>query len=185
MISIIIPNYNGEKYIGICLESLIRQIHNFKEIIIIDNNSSDNSRKIIEHYKKKIPNIIVIYNIINKGFSIAVNQGVDIASGDFILLLNNDVELDCNCINELYNYIYKDTNIFSVQAKMIKYYDRKKIDDAGDEYTILGWAYQAGNNKSSKLYSESREIFSACAGAAIYRKSILEQIGLFDENFFA
>ncbi len=68
---------------------------------------------------------------------------------------------------------------------MVQYQNRDKIDDAGDEYTILGWTKRVGYNKSSNNYNHQREIFSACAGAAIYRKSVFDKIGLFDENFFA
>ena len=59
------------------------------------------------------------------------------------------------------------------------------MDDAGDEYTILGWTRKVGDGKSPDLYTAEREIFSACAGAALYRKNILDEIGYFDENFFA
>jgi GT2 family glycosyltransferase len=184
MVSIIIPNYNGEKFLGSCLESISKQSFKKFEVIIIDNASTDNSIDIIEKYKD-ILDIYLIKNNENIGFAKAVNMGIKYAKKEYVFLLNNDVKLEFDTIEKLYNCITKKLNIFSVQSKMIQYYNRDKIDDAGDEYTILGWTCKTGNNKSPKLYIESREIFSACAGAAIYRKSILEQIGLFDENFFA
>jgi len=81
--------------------------------------------------------------------------------------------------------IQKDDDIFEAATKMVQYHDRSKLDDAGDEYTILGWTKKTGEDKSSNLYTSGREIFSACAGAALYRKNIFDKIGYFDENFFA
>lgn len=184
MVSIIIPNYNGEKFLGSCLESISKQSFKKFEVIIIDNASTDNSIDIIEKYKD-ILDIYLIKNNENIGFAKAVNMGIKYAKKKYVFLLNNDVKLDSKIIEKLYNCITKNQNIFSVQSKMIQYHNRDKIDDAGDEYTILGWTCKTGNNKSSKLFNEPREIFSSCAGAAIYRKDILEKIGLFDENFFA
>ncbi|KGG79808.1 glycosyl transferase family 2 [Caloranaerobacter azorensis H53214] len=184
MISIVIPNYNGEKFLKDCLQSIsIQSFKNF-DVIIVDNASTDNSIDIIEKYKS-ILDICLIRNSENLGFAKAVNIGIKHSIKEYVFLLNNDVILKPNTLEEIYNSIRRDEKIFSVQSKMIQYYNNEKIDDAGDEYTILGWAYQTGNNRSSKLYIQSREIFSSCAGAAIYRKDILEKIGLFDENFFA
>lgn len=180
-ISIIIPNYNGELFLNRCFESLTQQ-ENIHEIIIIDNGSSDNS---VNYIKSNYPELILIENKKNLGFAIAVNQGLKASSGKYIFLLNNDMELEKGCISHLLKCIEKNQDIFSVSSKMIQYHDRKKIDNAGDEYTIFGWAKRVGYNKSSDKYQKPKEIFSACAGAALYRKSILEKIGYFDEHFFA
>lgn len=184
MISIVIPNYNGEKFLEDCLQSIYKQSFKNFNVIIVDNASTDNSIDIIEKYKN-ILDISLIRNNENLGFAKAVNIGIKHSNKKYVFLLNNDAILESNTLEELYNSIRKDKKIFSIQSKMIQYHNIEKIDDAGDEYSILGWAYQTGNNKSSKLYTEPREIFSSCAGAAIYRKDILEKIGLFDENFFA
>ena len=68
---------------------------------------------------------------------------------------------------------------------MIQFNNRNLIDDAGDEYTILAYTKKSGNNQDINNYTETREIFSSCAGAALYKKSIIEEIGYFDDNFFA
>ena len=68
---------------------------------------------------------------------------------------------------------------------MIRYSERDKIDDAGDEYTILGWAYKRGDGATVNKYNKSERVFSSCAGAAIYRRKLFEEIGYFDEAFFA
>jgi GT2 family glycosyltransferase len=180
-ISIIIPNYNGKSFLRECLDSIKNQ-NILNEIIIIDNASHDES---VIFITQNYPEIILIQNKENLGFSKAVNQGIEASSGEYLFLLNNDVELEEDCIKNLIKCIDENKNIFAVSSKMIQYHDRNKIDDAGDEYTILGWTKKVGYGNPQEKYNKNRETFSACAGAAIYRKSILEEIGYFDENFFA
>ncbi len=180
-LAVIVPNYNGKKFLKVCFESLKKQ-SNILEVIIIDNGSDDGS---VEFIKEYYPEYILIENKKNLGFSRAINQGIKRSSAEYCFLLNNDVELESNCTCNLLKCIEKDKNIFSVASKMVNFQDRDKIDDAGDEYTVLGWTKKVGEGKSSKFYAQNREIFSACAGAALYRRSILDTIGHFDENFFA
>lgn len=181
-ITIIIPNFNGKQFLKTCLGSISKQNCSSYDIIIVDNASSDGS---VEYILENYPEIILVQNKENMGFAAAVNQGIMISSSEYIFLLNNDVELKPNCISNLLKGIEKDENIFAVSSKMVQYNDRSKIDDAGDEYSILGWTRKVGDGKSPDLYNAERETFSACAGAALYRKSILDEIGYFDENFFA
>ncbi|KYH30672.1 putative glycosyltransferase EpsJ [Clostridium tepidiprofundi DSM 19306] len=180
--SIIIPNYNGEKYIKECIDSLYTQTFKDFEIIIVDNASIDNSCSIIE---SSYPEIKLIKNNENYGFSTAVNQGIKSAEGQFVVLLNNDTVVDEYWLENLVNCIDKDDKIFSVCSKMIRYNEKDKIDDAGDEYCILGWAYKRGDGRPVYNYNKNKLVFSSCAGAAIYRKSVFKEIGYFDENFFA
>lgn len=181
-VSIVIPNYNGEKYIEECLNSLFKQTFTDYETIIVDNASADNSCNVIE---QNYPQIKLIKNNKNFGFSIAVNQGIKAAKGEYVVLLNNDTVLEADWLLNLFNCIEKDNKIFSCCSKMIRYTERGKIDDAGDEYTLLGWAYKRGDGESIEKYNKDIEVFSSCAGAAIYRKKVFEEIGYFDENFFA
>jgi len=180
-LTLIIPNYNGKHFLKECFESLKIQNSIFK-VIIIDNGSDDGSSSFIAN---NYPEFTLIVNEKNMGFAAAVNQGIKTSNTDFTLLLNNDVVLEKNCISSLLECIMKDEKIFAVASKMVQYHNRNLIDDAGDEYTLLGYTQKIGNNKSTELYQSEREIFSACAGAALYRKSIFEDIGYFDENFFA
>lgn len=182
-VSVVIPNYNGEKYIKKCLESLLNQSLKPDEIIIVDNNSTDGSLKLLNSEFKD--NVCIISLEKNTGFSVAVNEGIKASKGEFIALLNNDTELDKDWLKELYTVIQKDEKIFSCCSKMIRYDNRNIIDDAGDEYSILGWSFKRGDGKSIDNYTKTEEVFSSCAGAAIYRKTILDEIGCFDENFFA
>ena len=182
-VSVVIPNYNGEKYLKACLESLMEQSLKPEEIIIVDNASKDGSIKYInDNFKDKVTLIELDENY---GFSVAVNAGIKRNKSEFVALLNNDTELHKDWLKGLYETITKDDNIFSACSKMIRYNERDIMDDAGDEYTILGWGSKIGDGKKISEYNISKEVFSSCAGAAIYRNSILKEIGLFDENFFA
>ena len=181
-VSIIIPNFNGKQYLKDCLNSIKKQNFSLYEVIIIDNGSTDES---VEYIKDNYDEFTLIQNRENLGFATAVNQGIKASNAEYVFLLNNDTELEVECVSNLLNCIDNDETIFSVSSKMIQNQDRNLIDDAGDEYTILGFTQKVGNNKSSELYRSKREIFSACAGAAIYRRGIFDIIGYFDENFFA
>lgn len=181
MITVVIPNYNGNKYLKECIDAVYAQEYKDFEIIVIDNASTDGSYEWLEDY----PNLILKVLDKNYGFSKAVNEGIKLARGEYVLLLNNDAVMAQGFLEALLEEIEKDQKTFAVCSKMIQYHQRTLIDDAGDEYTLLGWTRKRGDNESINLYRKSQGVFSACAGAAIYRKSIFEEIGYFDENFFA
>lgn len=183
-ITIIIPNYNKYKYLQDCIDSLYRNISINFSLIVVDNASTDSDYKFINEYNKDI-----IFKRLDKnyGFSYAVNIGIKMAKTPYIVLLNNDTTVKKNWLENMYLKIVEDEKIFSVCGMMIRMFERDKIDDAGDEYNAFGWAYKMydGKNIQYKKANVHKEIFSSCAGAAIYRKSIFEKIGYFDENFFA
>ena len=181
-ISVIIPNYNGEKIIDGCIQSLLQQEYKDFNIIVVDNNSTDDSVKIIE---EKYPSITLIKNNENLGFAAAVNIGIKVSKSDFVALLNNDTEVDTKWLGNLYSVVSKDDKIFSASSKMIRFYERDIIDDAGDQYNLLGWAYKRGDGASVDKFNKNKVVFSTCAGAGLYRRKVFEEIGYFDENFFA
>lgn len=121
----------------------------------------------------------------NTGFSGAVNAGIRAARTPYVILLNNDTEAHENYIRELEQAIERSPQIFSVSSKMIQLHEKRLMDDAGDLYTVIGWGFQRGVGQKSSGYTKARRIFTACAGAAIYRRSVFEEIGLFDELHFA
>lgn len=180
-VSVVIPNFNGEAFLENCLNSLKKQTFKEFDVIIIDDCSVDNSLEVL----KKYPEFKLLVNKQNSGFAISVNNGIRAVESEYVLLLNNDVVITSDFIGNLYRSIQSDKRIFSVSSRMIRYYEREKIDDTGDFYNLLGWAYKRGDGKHISHLLKSTSIFSTCAGAGIYRRSVFDEIGLFDEHYFA
>lgn len=180
--SVIIPNYNGERFLKDCLESLNNQTEKEFEVIFVDNNSEDDS---INAAKKLMQDIRIISLKKNYGFSRAVNEGIKASKAEYVILLNNDTETDSRFVEILLKEIQKSKRIFSCAAKLVQFNNRDRIDSAGDYYTILGCTFTKGYNKKTQSFNKNDVIFSSCAGAAIYRKSVFDKIGYFDELHFA
>ena len=181
MISIIIPNYNGKKYLKACLDSVYAMELVDFEVIVIDNASEDDDFKWTHKY-----NNLQFYKLDkNYGFSRAVNEGIYRATGEYVLLLNNDTVVEKDLGVELVKVIEEGEHIFGVSSKMIAYHNRNVIDDAGDEYNLLGWTKKRGDGRPVGEFVQVQRVFSACAGAALYRRGVFDEIGYFDEEFFA
>ncbi len=183
-VSVVTPNYNGEKFLKTFFDSLNCDSEYIGEVIIVDNGSFDKSKDFININTFDFP-VVLIENSQNLGFAPAVNQGISKAKYEYIFSLNNDTELKKGSIGRMVDLISSSDDIFSVQAKMLQYDNKELIDDVGDEYNLLAWTKKTGENHNSSEYVDVKEIFSSCAGAALYKKSLLEEIGMFDDNFFA
>ncbi|WP_405305319.1 glycosyltransferase family 2 protein [Methanobrevibacter sp.] len=183
-VSVVTPNYNGEKFLKAFFNSLNQDCEYIGEVIIVDNGSTDKSRDFIKNNSFNFP-VNLIENSQNLGFSPAVNQGIRAAKYEYIFSLNNDTEVKKGSIKALCDLISSCEDIFSVQAKMLQHDNKQLIDDVGDEYNLLAWTKKIGENHCADEYDEVFEIFSSCAGAAMYKKSLLEEVGMFDDNFFA
>ncbi len=179
--TVVIPNYNGRNYLDECLSSLYKGTL-VPEIIVVDNGSADGSVRLVE---EKYPKAKLITFTENTGFCKAVNAGIKAASTEYVLLLNNDTVSDAHMTSYMEKAIEGDEKIFSAGAKMLNLREPDKLDGAGDFYCALGWAYARGKDKAADTYQNSCRIFSACGGAAIYRRKVFEEIGYFDENHFA
>ena len=179
--SVIIPNWNGAKYLPGCLDSLREQAAPDTEIIVIDNGSADESMDILAKY----PGIKVIRNEENRGFAAAVNQGFQAMEGRYAVLLNNDTVVQNGWLKSLIHEMDEHPGAFSAASLMLRMDDTGTVDDAGDNYTILGWGYKRRDGKPASREKKGRRVFSACGGAAIYRKEMLDTIGGMDEAFFA
>ncbi len=180
--TIIIPNYNGIKYIENCLTSLAGEP---AAVIVVDNDSTDGSRELVQ---EKFPTVRLLALDKNYGFCTAVNRGIresEIDGTTYVILLNNDTVVETGFVRALEKALDRDETVFSAAAQMVNLYHPQRIDDAGDYYCALGWAFAAGKDKPRETYDQPRQIFSACGGACIYRRSVLEKIGLLDENHFA
>lgn len=181
-VTIVIPNYNGKHFMDPCLASLAKQTCQDFQIVVVDNASTDGS---MEYMSENHPDIKVIPLDQNYGFSKAVNVGIRYAHTPYVILLNNDTIVDPHYVEEMIKAIERSKRIFSVSSKMIQMYHPDKIDSAGDLYTVLGWAVCRGTGRPITNYSTDNNVFSACAGAAIYKTSVFKKIGYFDEAHFA
>ncbi len=182
--SVVIPNLNGKGWLKDSIDSILKQTEKDFELIIIDNGSTDESLEIARSYCH-LPNYILIENSENTGFSHAVNQGIVRAKGEFVVLFNNDAFAEPDFLSELIKTAQKNPKTFAVQSLMIRHFERELADDAGDYVNLLAFACKEGDGRYVSRYTKEKRIFSACGGASLYRKSILDEIGLFDETFFA
>ena len=162
--TIIIPNINGKGWLKDSIESVYAQTEQDFELIVVDNGSTDESLEQARSYCSR-PNFQLIENGSNTGFSHAVNQGIARAKSEFVVLFNNDAFAEPQWLAELIRVAESDPKIFAVQR--------------------MGFACKTGDGRRASRYTKQKRIFSACGGAALYRKSILDEIGVFDENFFA
>ena len=181
-VTVVIPNYNGMAYLKTCLASLERQTIKEFAVLIVDNGSTDGSQAwIAENY----PAVRVLPLDKNYGFCVAVNRGIRAADTPYVILLNNDTEAEPEFVEALLAAVRRSERIFSCQAKMMDFANRGLMDDAGDFYCALGWGFARGKGQPEQKYDREAEIFAACAGAAIYRRAVFDEIGLFDEKHFA
>jgi GT2 family glycosyltransferase len=188
LITIIIPNYNGEKHLQTCLPSILNQTYNEFKLILVDNNSDDGS---IGYTSKTLPEAIIIRLNYNSGFAKAINEGIRYSlknfNSEYFLLLNNDIELDLKFLEFAVNDFKNMPEVSFIAVKMLNYFNRNIIDDCGDSIKFDGGSPQArGHGEIDIGQYENREfVFGVCAGAGFYRKEIFENAGLFDEKFIA
>jgi hypothetical protein len=182
-VSIIIPNWNGKRYLQTCLPAIVDQSYDDFEIILVDNGSVDGS---IAYVKECFPNVLVVSFDTNQGFAAACNAGIMKSCAKFIVLLNNDTKPADNWLEALVGAIQSfPDDVACVSSKMVKMDTPWIIDDAGDTLTWRGGTFKRGHGKHEQLFRQREEIFSPCGGAALYRRTVLLEVGLFDEAFFA
>jgi len=181
--TVVIPNYNGIKFIEDCIQALKEDKSAEFKVCIVDNGSTDGS---LEWIQANCSDAIIISLGENTGFCRAVNEGIKEAATPYVILLNNDTKVAPGFVKALEEALEKDKKRFSVSARMMDMYRPQLLDGAGDLYCALGWAFARGKGKRAKEnYTEESEVFSACGGAAIYRRELVVKLGGFDENHFA
>lgn len=166
-----------------CLASLEKQTSDNFSVTVVDNGSTDDS---VDKLRRDFPQVKCISLPENTGFAAGVNRGIEQAEGRWLFLLNNDIEVADDCIFEIEKFIQSQQNFDCIAVKMINYHSRQYLDGAGDAYLRGGAGYRLGTmEKDSVFYSTSRQVFGACAGAAVYSRKFFETAGLFDEDYFA
>jgi len=189
LVSVVILNYNGRRNFGDnllsnCLSSVLRSDYDDFEVIFVDNGSTDNSVEFIKQKFQRDTRLKIVENQKNYGFSQGNNLAMKHARGDYIVLLNNDVEVEPNWIRELVNAMEADQTIGLAQSKILLF-DRIHIQTIGNLLDSALNTYLIGKNEVDKgQYDRVCEITYPCGAAVITRRTLIEKIGLFDPNYF-
>jgi GT2 family glycosyltransferase len=181
-VTVVIVNWNGEKFIERCLSALMNQTALPDEIILLDNASSDNSVRIIQRF----PAVKLIEFNENLGFAKGNNQAIRAASptSEWVALLNPDAFVDPYWLENLLDATMSNPTYDAFGSQLISASNPLVLDGAGDTYHMSGLVWRKGHGLPVKVATKPDEIFSPCAAAALYRKSVFSELGGFDEEYF-
>jgi GT2 family glycosyltransferase len=182
-ISIIIVNWNGEKWLKKCLDSLLAQTYKNFEIIFVDNASEDGSVKLV---KTNYPDVIVVESDENLGFAGGNNLGFMHAKGEYILLLNNDTWAEEDYLEKFIEAFHRIPNLGCAQSKIVLMNNPEKLDVCGSFWTDSSFLYHYGygQNKNDPRFNKILPFFSNKGAAMLIRRSVLEEVGFFDQDFW-
>lgn len=184
LVSIIIVNWNGRRYLDDCLGSLSKISYKNVETLFVDNASTDDS---VDCVKKNYPAIKIIVNEKNLGFAEGQEVAFKKSKGKAILLLSTDTIVEKNLLDGLVKVLYSNSNIGAVQPKILLYPEKDLIDSIGSFFLMNGDLYHFGREKDHRLplYNKSIDIFSAKGACILFKKEVLDKTGLFDKDYFA
>jgi GT2 family glycosyltransferase len=182
-VSVIVLTWNGIQFLKNCLDSLAAQTFSDFELILLDNGSQDGSEAYV---RKEFPWVRVISLAENVGFAGGNNRSLVECRGKYIVTLNNDTKASPDFLAELVCAAEVDAAVGMVAAKMLNFHDTGRIDSIGIRATMAGLGVNRGVGEVDRgQYDKQEEEFGACAGAALYRRSMLDEVGFFDTEFFA
>jgi GT2 family glycosyltransferase len=179
MVTAIIPNWNGERFLANILADLANQTQPPERVIVVDNGSTDNSKEIARRLGAELISLPS-----NRGFAHAVNRGISEATSDLVAILNNDVRLDSRWAEILTRAVLHDANVYFATGKIYQLAQEGVLDGSFDLLCRGATAWRAGHGKpDGPLWSQTRTIASAPLTAALFRRALFDQIGLLDESF--
>jgi GT2 family glycosyltransferase len=182
-VTVVIPNLNGRRFLDRCLQRLREQTVIGVETIVVDNGSQDGS---VEFLRSHFPEVVVVAMGANRGFAGGMNAGIERASGAYVAFLNNDTEVDPRWLEELLACLERHPRAAAATSKLLLAHRRDTIDGAGDSLAPTFLPYARGHGKrDSGQYEDEIQVFGAAGAASLWRRSALEEVGLFDERFFA
>ncbi len=182
LVSVVIPNWNGAHFLPGCLDSLRRQDYAPLEILVADNASSDGSRDLLN---ERYPDVTLLALPENRGFTGACNAGMAAARGEIVVLLNNDTEVDPGWVSAIVDTFVRHPEAGLVASKMLLFDRRDHFHTAGDLFRVDGRLFNRGVwERDEGQYDQEEYVFSACGGSAAYRRAMLDEIGLLDDDFF-
>ncbi|HLP42942.1 MAG TPA: glycosyltransferase family 2 protein, partial [Fibrobacteria bacterium] len=180
LLSVLLVNYNGKHHLEDCLGTLQAQDFRNFETVMVDNGSSDAS---VEYVTSQFPWVRVVQSERNLGFAGGNNLGLRHCRGDWVFLLNNDTRLDPGALGAIAEGIRAHPSARVFQAFMIDFHKPDLVDSAGDTLYTSGVPFNYAGFPVSR-FREARPITSACGGAAVFERALLERLGGFDEDFF-
>jgi len=180
-LTVVIPNWNGERFLELCLGSLRDQSFGDFETILVDNGSTDGSTSYVEEH---FPGVKVVSLGENRGIAAAFNAGIEASGAEYVVLLNNDTELDPGLLEALVRAAEDRPESGLFASKLVDFYDRRVLDGAGDAMRLSGLPYRIGHGeRDGGRFNKPGYVFGACAAAALYRREMLDEVGSFDEDF--
>jgi GT2 family glycosyltransferase len=179
--SVIIPNWNGAIHLPACLDALRQQAFNDRETIVVDNGSTDGSLGLLaEHY----PEIQVVALPHNLGYAGGCNAGLRAAQGEVLVILNNDTEVTPTWLTELLTALKRHPDAGMATPKVLLWDDRTRLHTTGDYVRTNGIPDSRGVwQRDEGQYDDQTYVFGAAGVAPAYRRTMLEEIGLFDASF--
>ncbi len=182
LLSVIIPNWNGARHLPTCLNALRCQTYPHLEVIVVDNASTDESPVLVQ---RDYPEVQLIRLDYNRGLTGGVNRGIQLAQGDVIAPLNNDTEATPDWAEALMTALLNHPDAGMAASKMLLFDRRDTLHSAGDAYGMDGIPVNRGVwQPDQKQFDDDEYIWGGCGGAVAYRRAMLDDIGLFDEDLF-
>jgi GT2 family glycosyltransferase len=185
MISILVLNWNGEAIIEECINSLFESVYTNYEIVVVDNASTDSSITILKKYSNKIKLIIAEKNL---GYAAGNNLGFKNCSGEYIITLNNDIIVDKYWLNNVTELFEQNQSIGIISCRQMSYFNREIVDalfSYPTTHLLLGRMNYGLKYNSDAFDSKPGFVIGANGASAIYRKKFLDDVGGFEESFFA
>lgn len=182
-VAVIVINWNGRRFLGRCLGSLFAQTYRDFHVVLVDNGSTDGS---VDFVRERFSQVCLIANEVNRGFAAANNQAIQATESEFVVTLNNDTEVAPEWLAELVKAADAQPTVGACASRMLFAHSPAVINSAGIALDRVGIAWDwRGGELDNPAEREPVDVFGACAGAALYRRSMLNEIGLFDGDFFA
>jgi len=182
-VTVVIPNWNGKQHLQRCLTAVLSQTYSHFEVVVVDNASTDGS---VDLVREQFSQVHLIVNDYNLGFAEANNIAIRATSAPFVATLNNDTQVNTSWLSELVNSMASDFGVGMVASKILYMQPPHLIDSAGIEVSRAGLAQNRCNGMhENSVETEPYEVFGPSAAAALYRRAMLDEIGLFDNSYFA
>lgn len=180
-VTVIIPNLDGKDLLRTSLTSLYESDYKNFEVILVDNGSADDS---VEFVELVFPKVIIIKNKKNLGFAKAVNMAIQKSKSPYIVLLNNDAKVEKDWLSRLVASAKVHQDCSSISSKILNFRRRSILESAGDKINIVGQATPIGQGDKGQNYQKGKYVLGATGAASLFKRSMIEEIGLFDEDFF-